>query len=124
MYLLDTSVILWALKYPDRLGAKTTKIIYSENLYISVVSLWEIIIKVQKGKLKAPLPASGVIELLGASELSVNVKHVDEVTEIKLPHKDPFDKLLLAQARVEGFTLLTTDLKILESSYPVFSAKT
>lgn len=123
VYLLDTSVILWALKYPHRLGPETTKIVKQERLYISVASVWEIIIKVRGGKLRVPMPAKEVIQLLDAKELPITLAHVDQLTDIKLPHKDPFDAILVAQAKSEGFTLLTTDMKILDSPYPAFLAK-
>lgn len=123
VYLLDTSIVLWALKYPQRLGPETTKIIKEERLYISVASIWEIIIKLRKGKLRIPTPAKEIIELLDAKELPITLIHVDQLTDIKLPHKDPFDAILVAQAKSEGFTLLTTDVKILDSPYPVRHAE-
>ncbi|HSW37616.1 MAG TPA: type II toxin-antitoxin system VapC family toxin [Candidatus Saccharimonadales bacterium] len=122
-YLLDTSVVLWALKYPERLGKRARKILAEEDLYISVVSIWEMIIKVRSGKLRIPLPAKEVYSLLKCLELPVNLSHVDQIMDVKLPQKDPFDTMLVAQAKVEDMTLLTTDMKILDSPYPAFNAK-
>lgn len=121
-YLLDTSVILWAMKYPERLGPKTTEILKNERHYISVASIWEITIKVGTGKLRVPLPASEVITILKSEELLILPRHVDQITDIKLPHNDPFDFLLVAQAKIEGLTLLTTDKIILNSPYQTFLA--
>lgn len=122
-YLLDTNVVLRALKYPDRLGKQTTAIVTKEECYISVASVWEIIIKVRAGKLRVPLPAKEVISLLGAKELPIALAHVDKLMDIKLPHKDPFDWILTAQSKVEKLTLVTSDQILLDGPYDVFNSK-
>ena len=122
-YLLDTSVVLWALNYPERIGMRTTKILKGESLFISVASLWEITIKVRAGRLRVPLPVQKVLDLLGATELPITTAHIDQLMEIKLPHKDPFDAILVAQAKTENISLLTTDRQLLESPYTTLSAK-
>lgn len=122
-YLLDTNVVLWALKYPERLGKETTRIIREEQCFISVASIWEIIIKVRTGKLQVPLPAKEVITLVRATELPITLAHVDQLEDIRLPHRDPFDAILIAQAKQEKITLITGDEILLDSPYDVASAK-
>ncbi len=119
MYLLDTNVVLWALKYPDRLGPETLRILENEPHTISVVSVWEIIIKARSGKLRVPQPYKEVITLLGSKTLPVTIEHINQLSDIRLPHKDPFDAMLIAQTKFENFTLITGDAVLLNSPYSV-----
>ncbi|MGI9027284.1 MAG: type II toxin-antitoxin system VapC family toxin [Candidatus Saccharimonadales bacterium] len=119
MYLLDTHVVLWALKYPERLGPKTLNIIKNEPHFISVVSVWEITIKARAGKLRVPQPYKDVITLLGSKTLPITLEHVHQLSDIKLPHNDPFDAMLIAQVKSERLTLITSDRLLLDSPYSV-----
>ena len=115
--LLDTHVFLWALEDLDRLpGSVQTLLAATENpLLVSVASFWEIAIKTAAGKLvfKDPSRLASLeewVHLIGAEMLPISAKHA--LATVKLRdwlHKDPFDRMLAAQALVEDATLVTAD---------------
>jgi PIN domain nuclease of toxin-antitoxin system len=112
--LLDTHVFLWWDSADARLPSrvKTRLLDPANSLILSVVSAWEIAIKVQRKKLHMPEPASYIpmrLAQYGIESLSVTLAHVLETSSLPPHHGDPFDRLLIAQARVEGIPLLTAD---------------
>jgi PIN domain nuclease of toxin-antitoxin system len=124
--LLDTHVLLWAAGQPERLSQTARGLIEAtENeLLFSVASLWEIVIKRGLGredfKADARLLRRGLIDN-GYFELSIGSEHVLAIEHLPPIHKDPFDRLLLAQALVEGITLLTADPLIARYHGPIQS---
>jgi len=122
--LLDTSVILYLLKYPDRINSSAIKAIeLSDGFYVSTVSLWEIAIKTKAGKLKTTLPIAAIPELIGAQKISIKSSHADSYLHVELPHKDPFDTMLIAQCIAEGLQLMTTNRTLLDSQYSTIDAR-
>ena len=125
-YLLDTEVWLWSLADPDRIDPEARQLIAEgqEELYLSAASSWEISIKSALGKLRLPLPpARFVPETLAAQgirPLSITHAHALGVSELPLHHKDPFDRLLIAQALAEGMTILTADRSFARYGVDVF----
>lgn len=129
-YLLDTHIILWALMNRPELSEKARRIIDGrENaLYYSTVSVWEVAIKHRLHPKKIPCSGAELLRYCDVSimfNLSVQNHHILALEHLlgengNPPHKDPFDRLLLAQAMAEGMTFLTHD-KILAyySSVPV-----
>jgi len=120
--LLDTHTFIWWDSEPSKLSAKALAFILDPNskISLSVVSVWEIIIKQQVGKLTLHAPLPQIIaqqQANGISILDVSLDHVLEVENLPNLHKDPFDRLLIAQAKVEGFQLLSGDTIV--STYPV-----
>lgn len=112
--LLDTHVLLWALGDPARLGRKNRSLIERSEVRVSVASLWEISIKAALGKLKAePQDVLEAIEPSGFELLPIEAGHAVEVFSLGALHGDPFDRLLVAQARCERATLLTFDAALL-----------
>jgi PIN domain nuclease of toxin-antitoxin system len=112
--LLDTHAFLFAIAEPQLLTAKTRRLLASLEVerWVSVVSLWEIAIKTQIGKLAMPLEESFYIRQLQALKsqtLTVNLRHSLTLMRLPLHHRDPFDRLLIAQAIEEGLTLVTRD---------------
>lgn len=108
--LLDTHLLLWALARPSRLSAAARRQIDSADVYVSAASIWEISIKTALGKLEAnPSEVLEAIEPAGFSMLSVTGQHAAKVAELPALHKDPFDRMLVAQASVEPMILLTND---------------
>ena len=121
--LLDTSVVLYLLKYPDRLGsAATVTLQNNSDFFVSSVSLWEIAIKMKADKLRVVLPISKIPSLIGAQEITITTAHMDAYLDIKLPQKDPFDTMLVAQSESEGMAFMTADKAILGSKYNVLDA--
>jgi PIN domain nuclease of toxin-antitoxin system len=114
-FLLDTNVMLWSSTEDRRLSLQAVELINSNEseVFISPVSTWEIVIKYALGRLPLPeVPATfvpKVIQDLKLQSLDVTHRHAIEVGRLPKHHHDPFDRMLVAQARVEGMTLLTSD---------------
>jgi PIN domain nuclease of toxin-antitoxin system len=109
--LLDTHVFLWFVIHSPRLS-KTLyhQIETTPVVYISAASLWEVVIKIQLNKLSAdPNELAAKIADSGFQELPVSVMHTLALERLPLHHRDPFDRILLAQAQVEHVRLLTCD---------------
>jgi PIN domain nuclease of toxin-antitoxin system len=108
--LLDTHLLLLALSEPSKLSAPIRKQINAAEVYISAASIWEISIKSAVGKLAAnPTEILSAIEPAGFSLLPITGEHAAKVAELPALHKDPFDRMLVAQAAVEPMILLTND---------------
>jgi len=111
--LLDTHTFIWAITDERRLSPRARTLIASSELWWSVVSLWEAIQKAQVGKLSLPLPAgpflTGELSSNHVRLLPVSLSHVLRVEELPLHHRDPFDRLLIAQSIEEGWPIITAD---------------
>lgn len=110
--LLDTHVFLWWLADDRRLTASARAAIERDDasVYVSAASAWEISIKAALGKLKPrDLDVPAEIEAGGFLELPIRSRHAQEAGRLPRHHADPFDRMLVAQARVEGLTLVTYD---------------
>ena len=122
--LLDTHLLLWAAAEPDRLSAEVRSLIENpENeLLFSAASLWEVAIKRGLGrhdfKVDARLLRRGLLDN-GYSELPIISDHIVAIESLPMLHKDPFDRVLVAQATVEGVTLLTTDSLVAQYPGPI-----
>lgn len=122
--LLDTHLLLWAAGDPGRLSATATALISEpENeLFFSAASLWEIAIKHSLGrpdfKVDARVLRRGLLDN-GYSELPIGSEHAVAIGSLPDIHKDPFDRILVAQATVEGITLLTADGLVAQYPGPV-----
>jgi PIN domain nuclease of toxin-antitoxin system len=114
-YLLDTHVLLWAIREPKRLSASVKRVLENPHslLYVSSISPWEMAMKYRIGKLDEAvyvLPnLNEHLQTLGAQELSFTIAHSLETSSIGLPQADPFDRALAAQAKLEGLTFISAD---------------
>ena len=120
--LLDTQVVLWWTHDSRRLSETVRELLGNprHDVLLSAVVAWEIAIKRALGKLKVR-PAL-VAELLtdgGATELPVSVAHATEVERLPTHHRDPFDRMLVAQARIEGAVLVSSDAALRDYDVPV-----
>ena len=125
--LLDTHVLLWAAGQTGKLSRKTRTLLGDPDnaLAFSAASLWEICIKQSLGRADFQVDARQLRRGLldnGYSELAVTGAHALALDDLPPLHQDPFDRMLLAQARVEGITLLTADAQVLRYSGPVMKA--
>jgi len=112
--LLDTHVLLWLLDDNPRLGARTReRINETAAVYVSAASTWELSIKAAIGKLTLPDDVGAAIDRSGLRDLPVTRAHTLQSTLTALPHKDPFDALLIAQSKAEKLTFVTADQKLL-----------
>jgi PIN domain nuclease of toxin-antitoxin system len=114
-YLLDTHAAIWALDRPEALSVSARTAASTGPNVISVVSYWEVTIKSMKGTLDVGDPRAwwfDALEQLAATVLLLKPDHVAAVLSLPPIHKDPFDRMLIAQATVEGLALVTTDGRI------------
>jgi len=117
--LLDTHVAIWLMTEDERLKSKARRLIAGSGneIFVSVVSLWEIAIKhsLNRGKDAMPMPASIArrdFDKVGITLVSVTPEHAVEVERLPSIHGDPFDRLLVAQALAEPFRLVTHDKRL------------
>ncbi len=119
--LIDTHVFLWGLQDAGKLSPAVSSLLPKSEVWISVASLWEIITKVQAGKLDLPTPVGEYLAAKlsenGVSVLRINFDHVKRLEGLPLYHRDPFDRILIAQSMEERIALVTADP--LFSRYPV-----
>jgi PIN domain nuclease of toxin-antitoxin system len=109
-YLIDTHILLWDLNDDPRLSSGHAAIMASDaEKFVSIATLWEISIKVGGGKLQVPDNLLNVIVAGDVELLTIKVSHAMEVADLPRHHTDPFDRLLISQARHEGLTILTSD---------------
>ena len=114
-YLLDTHVFIWFVTQNLHLSREVDAIITdpSNEAFVSLASLWEISIKQSVGKLP-PLPVDPAV-LISRSELTalnIGFAHIRQVARLPFHHRDPFDRMLIAQAQIDGLTLITDDRRI------------
>jgi PIN domain nuclease of toxin-antitoxin system len=116
--LLDTNVLIWTFSSSERISARAKRAMSrpAASLAVSVVSVWEIVLKHQAGKLRLP---TGVVELVHQilyhspwTILPVAAEHLPLLATLPMIHKDPFDRLLIVQALHEGMAILTADEQI------------
>ena len=113
-FLIDTHVFLWSIKEPARLSRKIANLLTADasHAVLSATSLWEIALKVRAGKLGSPDESdffTRQAESLGLEMLPIHVRHVNRVFQLPDHHRDPFDRLLIAQAIVEDLPIVTID---------------
>lgn len=119
--LLDTHLLLWAAGMPERLSADAREMLAdpANELLFSAASLWEVSIKCGLGRddfrIDPRLLRRGLLDN-GYAELSISSQHAVGITSLPPLHKDPFDRLLIAQATLEGLLLLTSDTAV--AAYP------
>jgi PIN domain nuclease of toxin-antitoxin system len=112
--LLDTHVVLWVLDDSPRLGVRARgRITNSAVVYVSAASMWELAIKAAIGKIALPDDLDDAMDRSGLRDMPVTRHHALASDHTELPHKDPFDAVLVAQTKVERLTLLTADTKLL-----------
>lgn len=116
--LLDTHVALWLVADPERLGSKAKSLLMAQPVWASSVSLWEVAIKQQLGKLSIDGDLSVALRESGVGELPLSWGHSGEYADIALPNKDPFDRMLVGQARNEELRFLTADRTIVGAGLP------
>ena len=109
--LLDTHVVLWWLSDDQRLGQEARRLIANpgNHVAVSAASVWEMAIKSSIGKLSVPDGVEEAILECGFKPLAITMEHAARVGELPLLHRDPFDRMLIAQAQLEGLDLLTAD---------------
>lgn len=109
--LLDTHALIWAASDPDRLSDRAASAIVDprNDVYASSVSGWEVALKRARGRLRFPDVDETMLAALRLMELPVSLRHTSELAALPDHHRDPFDRMLVAQARTEGLTIVSRD---------------
>lgn len=117
--LLDTHTLLWTLVAPDRLSKNAAQAIAAEEseVFVSIVSPWEMAIAKARGRMDPPDNLEAQLETRRFVLLPVSLRHTHVVETLPHHHRDPFDRMLVAQAQVEGLTIVTVDRLL--RRYPV-----
>lgn len=112
--LLDTHALVWWLTDVERLPEPTRAAIADpwNDVLVSAVSGWEIAVKRARGFIRAPTDLTAAIEAKGFTHLPLTFGHAEQAAALPMHHRDPFDRFLIAQARMEGLTLVTRDERI------------
>ena len=116
-YLLDTHVVLWFFDDVAKLSETTLRIILdpANEKYVSIASAWEVAIKVGKGNLRFKRGVSSFFDEIyqnGFELLPITEKHVKRLETLPLLHRDPFDRILIASALIEGMCLISADTNV------------
>lgn len=121
--LLDTHIVAWAFLTPDRLASGVREAIAAldHDVFVSVASAWEMSIKRTLGKLDFPLERlQAEMRDMGFEPLPITLAHALAAGSLPRHHDDPFDRMLIAQARLEGLILVTQDKAIRHYDVPLF----
>jgi PIN domain nuclease of toxin-antitoxin system len=121
--LLDTHAVLWWTDESNRLSKPVREaIVQADEVLVSAASAWEAAIKVAAGRLTSPGRLSDAVAASGFKELPVTFRHAEAAASLPPHHRDPFDRMLVAQAIVEGLTLVTHDRLLAAYGMPVLWA--
>jgi PIN domain nuclease of toxin-antitoxin system len=122
-YLIDTHVLLWLDQAPDRLSQHLLDLLRdpSHEVYCSAASLWEIAVKQSAGKLMVAGMLPGLLTRYGFVELPVRARDAEAVRHLPMHHKDPFDRMLVAQAIAENLVLVTGNSQMLVYEVAILS---
>lgn len=123
--LLDTHAFIWWRSTPSRLGpAARQTIADAETVYVSMASAWEAAIKVSIGKLKLDVPFEEGVTESGFRSLPIAFRHIDHLSALPFLHRDPFDRMLIAQALADDLTIVTGDRRIANYEVALLRANT
>ncbi|HTW44270.1 MAG TPA: type II toxin-antitoxin system VapC family toxin [Acidobacteriaceae bacterium] len=112
-YLLDTHILLWLDSDVRRVSTSVIETIdRADQVYYSAASVWELSIKQSLGKLRLTKPISGFVENSRFLELPVTTRYAEAAAKLPMHHRDPFDRMLVAQAGTEGLVLITADERL------------
>jgi PIN domain nuclease of toxin-antitoxin system len=122
--LVDSNALLWILGNPQQLSTAARSALGdpANERFVSVASLWEIAIKVSIGKLAIPMALDTAVTGAASTPLTISVAHAMRVQTLPFHHRDPFDRMLVAQAIEEGLTIVTRDRIFAAYGVPVLTA--
>lgn len=122
--LLDSNAYIWAITRPAELSATARRAIedLENDRFVSIACLWEMTVKRAVGKLSLPDNYMDGVVHIGATLLTINVAHLRQVQLLPLHHRDPFDRMMIAQAMAEGLTIVTRDRAFRAYGMPLLAA--
>ena len=119
-YLLDSHILIWLDNGNDRLGAPILEMLRrAEQSYLSAATAWELGLKQAAGKLRLRTPVGSLLQSFRLAELPVTIRHGDRAARLPLLHRDPFDRMLVAQALEEDLVLVTADGELAQYGVPI-----
>lgn len=123
-FLLDTHALLWWMAEPQRLDGRAHEAIAdpSNEVFVSSINAWEIAVKHALGKLQAPDNLEASIKKQGFTPLALTFRHAEQAGTLPPHHGDPFDRMLVAQAQIEGLIVVTRDRHISHYDVPTMAA--
>ena len=122
--LIDSNAFIWMFTRPAELSAIARQTLENaENeRFVSIASIWEITIKVSIGKLVLPGKLDAAMHGIAAVSLPITLAHIDRIQSLPFHHRDPFDRMLIAQAMEEGMTVVTRDRHFASYGVPLLKA--
>ena len=121
--LIDSNALIRAVGRPTELSAAARQALQEPNdRFVSIASMWEIAIKMSLGKLSLPDNLTAALNTIAAVALPITPTHIDRVQRLPFHHRDPFDRMLVAQAMEEGLTIVTRDRRVGAYGVPVLMA--
>ena len=113
-YLLDTHVLIWLSSDLQRIPPRVLETLedMESELFVSTICFWELSIKQRVGKIDAALRLDRIVEGRGIRELTISSRYTEVLRELPMVHGDPFDRMMMAQAMVEGMVLVTGDRRL------------
>jgi PIN domain nuclease of toxin-antitoxin system len=122
--LVDSNALIFAVAQPAELSIAAQDALQdsANDRFVSIAAMWEIAIKLSLGKLSLPGSIPAALDLIGASPLEITPTHVVRVQGLPLHHRDPFDRMLIAQAVEEGLTIVTRDRAFKAYGVPLLMA--
>jgi PIN domain nuclease of toxin-antitoxin system len=130
-YFLDTCTWIWLQNNPERLSQSTLTLLgeAKNELFLSVASVWEISIKSFAGNLRPPVPLEDLgkymvdrLQMQSITAMAISVSHAVRAASLPMHHKDPFDRMIIAQAELEKATIVTNDDKFSQYEIPILWA--
>lgn len=109
--LIDSNALIWMVGQPAVLSPQARRALQDpdNDRFVSLASIWEITIKLSRGKLVLPGKLEAAVDGMAAAVLSITLAHIDRVGSLPFHHRDPFDRMIIAQAMEEGLTIVTRD---------------
>ena len=119
-YLLDSHILIWLDSGNDRIKPPLLETLrWADQRYLSAATGWELGLKQAAGKLRLRAPIGAMLDSFQLTEMPVTIRHGDRAAQLPLLHRDPFDRMLVAQALVEGLILITGDKRLAEYGVPI-----
>lgn len=121
-YLLDSHIFIWLDTGDRRISpALLNNLSRADQRFLSAATAWELGIKQAAGKLRLRIPIGTMLEQFRLVELPVTIRHADSAAKLPFLHRDPFDRILLAQALEEGLILVSADRRLADYGIPMLT---
>ncbi|MFO1159879.1 MAG: type II toxin-antitoxin system VapC family toxin [Reyranellaceae bacterium] len=122
--LIDSNALIWMAANPRELAPAARRTLQDpdNDRFVSIVSIWELTIKISIGELRLPGKPTAAVEGMAATLLPISLAHIDRVERLPFHHRDPFDRMLVAQAIEDGLTIVTRDHRLQAYGVPLLRA--